>query len=173
MLPARWTDAEGHSQEVPFSFEAETATQGEMITTLGRGGEHFRGPYVRLEASARGQLVTEIYDGFASPEWEDWKREPDGDWTAAAKSFGDFAEFYTGKVVATLKGSEGHSMRCRLSLSDPVGGLLRGGSGTCQVSDGGRVDLEFAESPPGSAAFDPDPESPPGSAAFASAPQAP
>jgi hypothetical protein len=56
---------------------------------------------------------------------------------------GEFAAFYTGKVVATLSGGRGHSMRCQLSLNDPEGGLLGGGSGRCQVSDGGSLSLEF------------------------------
>ena len=66
-------------------------------------------------------------------------------WVAEAKSYGDFAHFYTGKVVATLKGSEGHAMRCRLSLPRPAEGLLGGGEGTCQTTDGSRIDLEFSD----------------------------
>jgi len=145
LLPARWTDAEGRSQEVPFSFEARNTTSGELFTTLGKGGEHFRGPYVLLQDSTKGHLVTEIYDGWSSPEWEDWEQEPDGDWIATAKSYGEFAHFYTGKVVASLTGSEGHVMRCRLSLPRPDLGLLGGGEGSCQTSDRSRIDLEFSE----------------------------
>jgi len=143
MLPARWTPPGGRSQEVPFSFEAENSKTGMMFTTLGKGGEHFRGFYVRVEQSTKGYLVTEVYNGWSSPEWEVWQHDPDGNWTATAKSFGDFAHFYTGKVVATLNGSEKHSMRCRFTLANPQASLLRGGKGECQVSDGGRVDLDF------------------------------
>lgn len=142
MLPARWTDAQGQSREVPFSFEAR-GPGGEMFTTLGRGGEHFRGPFVHVRASTQGEVITEVYDGWSSPEWEAWQHEPDGDWVATATSFGEFAHFYTGRVVATLQGSEGHAMRCRLTLTNPHADLLESGHGTCQISDGGRLDLEF------------------------------
>jgi hypothetical protein len=143
MLPARWIDPASGSQPVPFSFEQESDTAGVMFTTLGNGGEHFRGRYVRVEKSTQGRFVTEIYDGWSAPEWEVWQHEPDGDWTETASSTGDFAHFYSGRVVASLRGSEGHSMRCRFSLDHPEGGLLAGGEGDCQISDGGQVSLDF------------------------------
>jgi hypothetical protein len=34
--------------------------------------------------------------------------------------FGEFARFYTGKVVATLNGNQKHSMRCRFTLTNPT-----------------------------------------------------
>jgi len=143
MLPARWLTADGRSQEVPFSFEVESDSQGLLLTTLGDGGEHFRGPYVRVEESTQGEWVTEVYNGWSSPEWETWKHDSDGGWTETAKSFGDFADFYTGKVVGTLHGSENHAMRCRFTLTDPDAGWKQGGKGECQVSDGARVELDF------------------------------
>jgi len=143
MLPARWSTDDGPSQEVPFSYEVESDDRGLLETTLGKGGEHFRGPYVRVEESTKGEWVTEVYNGWSSPEWEAWHHDADGEWTATAKSFGDFADFYTGKVVATLRGSENHAMRCRFTLTDPEAGWEEGGKGECQVSDGARVDLDF------------------------------
>jgi hypothetical protein len=143
MLPARWTAPDGSSQEVPFSFDAVSSETGGMFTTLGKGGEHFRGLYVRVEQSTQGHLVSEVYDGWSAPEWEVWQKDPDGHWTALATSYGEFAHFYTGKVVATLSGSENHSMRCRFTLANSQSDLLQGGKGECQVSDGGRIDLEF------------------------------
>ena len=143
MLPARWMPAEGPSQEVPFSFEGEGTSEGLLFTTLGKGGEHFRGRYVLLEQSTQGHLVTEVYDGWSTPEWNVWKKEPDGHWTATATTFGDFANFYTGKVVAYLPGNEGHAMRCRFTLTRPQGGFLAGGTGECQTSDGSTVALQF------------------------------
>ncbi len=143
MLPARWTAPDGRSEEVPFSFDAEGSSTGQLFTTLGRGGEHFRGSYVLLEQSTQGHLVTEVYEGWSTPEWTVWEKEPDGHWTAEATTFGDFASFYTGRVVAYLPGSEGHAMRCRFTLSRPGEGFLAGGRGECQTSDGGAVDLTF------------------------------
>lgn len=45
--------------------------------------------------------------------------------------------------MATLNGGEKHAMRCRFTLKEPQAGLLRGGKGECQFSDGGRVELDF------------------------------
>lgn len=143
MLPAYWTSPNGRRQAVPFSFDTINAETGKMFTTLEKGGEHFRGIYVRVEASTEGHLVTEVYNGWSSPEWEIWQHDPDGNWSATATSFGDFAHFYTGKVVATLEGSEENSMRCRFTLANPHTGLLRDGKGVCQISDGGRIELDF------------------------------
>lgn len=143
MLPARWTGPNGHSQEVPFSFEASNAKMGKMYTTLGKGGEHFQGIYVRVEASTKGHLVTEVYNGWSSPEWEIWQKDADGHWTATAKSFGEFAHFYTGKIVASLRGNQGHQMRCRFTLTNPQADLLRDGTGECQITNGERIDLNF------------------------------
>ena len=143
MLPAHWTAADDRSEAVPFSFEAEGSSTGLLFTTLGAGGELFRGSYVLLQESTQGHLVTAVYDGWSTPEWSLWQKQPDGHWTAEATSYGDFAHFYTGKVVAYLPGSEGHAMRCRFTLNRPSGGFLEGGTGECQTSDGSRVDLEF------------------------------
>lgn len=143
MLPARWTAADGRSEEVPFSFDAEGDSSGLLFTTLGAGGEHFRGNYVLLQQSTQGHLVTEVYDGWSTPEWNVWEKEPDGHWTAEAASYGGFAHFYTGRVVAYLPGSLGHAMRCRFTLKQPSGGFLAGGTGECQTSDRSAVDLSF------------------------------
>ena len=143
MLRARWTAPDGRTLAVPASFEAESSERGMIFTTLGQGGEHFRGVYVRVEKSTKGHLVTEVYDGFSAPEWQVWNHDPDGDWTATATSYGDFAHFYTGRVLASLSGSEGHSMRCRFDLNVPLAGLSEGGTGECQVSDGGTLALSF------------------------------
>lgn len=143
MLAARWIPLEGPSQEVPFSFEGEGTSTGFLFTTLGKGGEHFRGSYVLLQESTQGHLVTAIYDGWSTPEWNLWEKEPDGHWTAKATTYGEFADFYTGKVVAYLPGSRGDAMRCRITLNQPEGGFLTGGSGACQTTSGSRVDLDF------------------------------
>jgi hypothetical protein len=145
MLPARWTPPRGESQAVPFSFESQgrDTGQGTMHTTLGAGGERFEGDYLRIQKSTKGELVTAMSISWSGPEWELWKHNADGSWTEEGVSVGEFARFYTGKLIATLQGDRGHSMRCQLSLKDAEGGLLAGGKGHCQVTDGGTIDLEF------------------------------
>jgi hypothetical protein len=81
--------------------------------------------------------------GWSGPEWQLWKHDPDGGWTEEGVSVGEFARFYTGKLVATLQGNRGHTMRCQITLKEPEAGLLAGGSGRCQMTDGGGVKLEF------------------------------
>lgn len=143
MLPARWTPPQGPVQEVPFSFEAQSKTRGTLSTTLGEGGEQFHGRYVQMEKSLHDDLVMGIYDGWSDPQWAAWGDGPDGEWTAAGISFGDFSRFYTGRMLAGLTGDRGSAMRCQIHLNDPATGLGGGGTGTCQVSNGGRVDLRF------------------------------
>ncbi len=145
MLPARWKPPEGAVQEVPFSFESlgRDTVRGRMHTTLGSGGERFEGDYLRIQQSTKGDLVTAMSVGWSGPEWQLWKHDADGDWTQEGVSVGEFAHFYTGKVLATLRGDRGHAMRCQLTLKDPEGGLLDGGTGRCQVTDGGSLTLDF------------------------------
>jgi hypothetical protein len=143
MLRATWTALNGATQEVPFSFVSESETHGTMFTTLGKGGEHFHGPYVRVEESTKAHMVTVIYDGFSAPEWGVWQHDAEGQWTETSVSYGDFAHFYTGKVVASLSGGGGHAIRCQFVLNEPRAGFLQGGTGHCQISDRGRIDLDF------------------------------
>ncbi len=145
MMEARWTAKDGGSEMVPFSFEALGETHGGLFTTLGKGGEHYSGPYVLVEASTEGKLVTEVYDGMSSPEWTAWEGGPDGTWHEVGISFGAFAHFYTGKVVASLQGNRGDRMRCQLQLERPSDGLLGGGTGRCQTTAGDRIDLSFSD----------------------------
>lgn len=145
MMEARWTAPDGHSEMVPFSYEVLGETHGGLFTTLGKGGEHYTGPWVQVEASTRGAVVTEVWNGMSGPEWTAWQDGPDGSWHAVGISLGDFAELYTGKVVASMDGNEGHRMRCRLQLEDPAQGLVGGGTGRCQTTAGDRIDLAFSQ----------------------------
>jgi hypothetical protein len=54
-----------------------------------------------------------------------------------------FVRTYSGRVVATLFGDKGNTMRCRFQLTNPEAGLSSGGVGECQVSSGGTIDVEF------------------------------
>lgn len=145
VLPAYWTPPQGSRQPVPFSFESQgdDTAQGTMHTTLGQGGERFEGSYLRIQESTKGELVTAMSVAWSGPEWQLWKHDADGDWTQEGVSVGEFARFYDGKVTATLRGDRGHAMRCQFVLKDPEAGLLQGGTGRCQVTDGGALSLAF------------------------------
>ena len=144
MMEARWTAKDGHSEMVPFSFEELGETHGGLFTTLGKGGEHYSGPYVLVRAATDGKLVTEVYDGMTSPEWTAWQDGPDGTWQEVGVSFGAFSDFYTGKAVASLDGNRGDRMRCQLQLERPSEGLAGGGTGQCQTTAGDRIELAFS-----------------------------
>lgn len=143
MMTAHWTSLEGQSLEVPFRFESMSNEHGVLFTTLGPGGEHFSGPYVLAESSTQGKLVTEVWNGMSSPEWAVWDQDAQGNWHAEATSFGAFAHFYSGKAVASMKGSLGDSMRCQLHLLEPAKGPLAGGTGECQTTLRDHIALSF------------------------------
>jgi hypothetical protein len=145
MLPAEWTSPDGTREPVPFSYEGEGKATGILFTTLGKGGEHFRGRYALVEASPRSHVITEVFDGWSSAEWTAWERKPDGQWTAEAGGFAQLGHLYTDRIVAYLPGSDGHSMRCRFTLNRPESGFVEGGHGECQTTDGSEIELEFGD----------------------------
>jgi hypothetical protein len=55
----------------------------------------------------------------------------------------EWVQLYSGKVVATLFGDQGDSMRCRFQLTDPQAGLSGGGVGQCQVSNGWEINVQL------------------------------
>jgi hypothetical protein len=65
-----------------------------------------------------------------------WYRGPidDLDWPA-------FVKIYTGRVIANLKSDDDATrLRCRFRIDDPRAGLVRGGHGDCQLSNGQSID---------------------------------
>ena len=54
-----------------------------------------------------------------------------------------FVRNHSGKVVTTLFGDKGNTMRCRFRHTNPEAGLSSGGVGECQVSNGGKIDVQF------------------------------
>jgi len=141
MMSARWTPSGGVTQSVPISWESSSSSHGTMHATLGKGGEHFNGKYVRIELGQPKAVVTNIYTDWNSEIWNGYVWDPvvEGE----VLDYDVFVNHYSGKVLATLFGDRGNSMRCRFTLQDPERGLLQGGVGECQVSDGGKLDVEF------------------------------
>ena len=50
---------------------------------------------------------------------------------------------YSGKVIATLFGDKGGTMRCRFHLSQPAAGMEGGGVGECQTKAGDKIIAQF------------------------------
>lgn len=152
IIAARWTPAGGSTLPVTLSWESQDDTHGVIHATLGPGGEHFRGHYVRVTAQTHVNAVMPIVGGWG-PVWSGYTWGPAVDpwwWGAGAmpatygtEYYSGFVRAYTGKVVATLFGNHGHSMRCRFTLNDPGLGLVGGGVGQCQTSNGSTLDAQF------------------------------
>ena len=152
IIAARWTAAGAETVPVTLSWESADDTHGHIFATLGPGGEHYRGQYVRVTQETHVNTIAPIV-GAWGPVWSGYAWGPSVDpwWWGpgampgvyGAEYYSGFVRAYTGKVVATLFGNHGHSMRCRFSLNDPIEGLVGGGVGRCQTSDGSQLDAQF------------------------------
>jgi len=144
ILAGTWRPSPEREATVTLSWTATDPVHGVVHTTLGEGGEHFRGQYARVleRHGERTHVVVTAIHG----EWLDerWSGRPwaDADYVKIVE-YPAFTRHYAGRVLATLEGDRGHHMRCRLLLDDPDAGLMAGGRGHCQVSDGGTIDVRF------------------------------
>ena len=125
---------------VTFSFQSERFGEGGRLTVALPGGEYFSGRYLQITSTSTTDVVQPI-SMFWGPRWHHWGPfgppwMEEGDHTA-------FVRNYSGKVVATLFGDKGNTMRCRFQLTNPEAGLSSGGVGECQVSNGGKIDVQF------------------------------
>jgi len=152
IIAARWTPPDGDTAPVTLSWDSVDDTHGKMFATLGAGGEHYRGQYVRVTTQTHVNSIAPIV-GAWGPVWSGYAWGPGVDpwwWGPGAMPgaygsayYSGFVTAYTGKVVATLFGNHGHSMRCRFTLNDAAEGLVGGGVGECQTSDGSQLDAQF------------------------------
>jgi hypothetical protein len=113
---------------VTFTYTASWTRNGGTLSTTLPSGEGFSGQYVQI-ASTRPVDTIEPY--FWDPAWIDWGPS-DTLWFNGSN-----------KVVATLFGDKGDSMRWRFRLNDPERGMPGGGVGECQVSNGSHIDARF------------------------------
>jgi len=151
IISARWTAPDRGTTPVTVSWDAEDRKHGHIYTTLGPNGEHYHGTYVRITAETHVSTIAPVVGGWSGVwtryDWglasDPWAWGPGLGPVYGAAYYNGFIEAYTGKVVATLFGSHGHSMRCRFDVADPELGLTGGGIGTCQTSDGATLDAEF------------------------------
>jgi hypothetical protein len=144
IMAGRWTPKGGvDAQSVPFSWNSHHENHGVIHTTLGKGGEHFNGQFVLVESSTSGPVVETIYSDWYAPAWAELDWDTEGNLPGEGVELVGFVHHYTGKVLATLFGNDGRSMRCQLTLNDPRRGMVGGGIGECQVSDGSAIDVQF------------------------------
>lgn len=131
---------------VTFTFDSDTYSHegGNLHATL-PDGERFYGNYLRISNGTETRWIEPIYTGFGQPVWEGVGFGPGGAWeyAGAGAPLVDFQKHYTGQVLASLGGNRGTQMRCRFHLVDPQQGLLGGGTGECQVSNGATIQVKI------------------------------
>ena len=127
--------------EVVMSWEEGSGSNGGSISTTLAGGERFTGQFVRVTAGAGPEAFGPYYSAWGpvwGPAWGVGADPWGGDVTMV-----EWVQLYSGKVVATLFGDRGDSMRCRFQLTDPEAGLSGGGVGQCQVSNGWEINVQL------------------------------
>jgi hypothetical protein len=70
-----------------------------------------------------------------------WTTLPDGQRYAGKYFLTPYAPDH--HMISTLEGDRGGSMLCRFRLNEPGVGPDGGGTGTCEISEGGVIDLTF------------------------------
>lgn len=128
---------------VQMNFETEIFDSGGTLTIRLPSGEEFSGPYEQISPDSAGDTLGTPWGGWGGwpAYWNDW-----GSFGAAwvqGKDYATFMQNYSGKVVATLFGNRGDTMRCRFQLANPDEGMAGGGLGECQTSTGAHVEAQF------------------------------
>jgi hypothetical protein len=132
----------GQSAAAPVTMEFQSdrsGTAGKISTTL-PNGESFTGNYVQITSATEESSLNPFWSGW-SPYWSDWNHF--GDPWVDGPGFATFRTNYSNRVVATLFGNRGGTMRCRLDLKSPRKGMASGGAGECQTSKRERIDVQF------------------------------
>ncbi len=128
------------SAPVTFAFKSDRFGEGGSLSTTLPDGEIFSGRYLQITSTTTENAVAPMFRGW-EPYWRTWG--PYGYPGYPDENYSTFRTYYSGKVIATLFGDKGTSMRCRFRLSDPRSGLSGGGTGECQLSTGGTIQVQF------------------------------
>ena len=146
MMTADWTPAAKsgiEEQKVIIAWESESDHTGNMTFTLGRGGQRFVGPYMLLETTVQHVETQPLYGLWDSPNFDEWAVGGSDAWFSPGWGVTAWVDHYDGRVVSGLNGNRGGSARCHFTLSNTAAGLPGGGTGECQVSDGGLLKASF------------------------------
>ena len=135
--------AQQNPTPVQMSFETEMLDSGGELTIGLPSGEEFTGPYEQIHSHETGDTLGTPWGGWGSwpPYWPDWG--PFGTAWVRGDDYATFVQNYSGKVVATLFGNRGDTMRCRFQLKNSEAGMSGGGVGECQTSSGSHVEAQF------------------------------
>lgn len=135
----------GQSSTTPIKMEYQTERFGDggtMTATL-PSGESFEGRYLQITSASSGDTLGTPWGGWGpwDPYWTDWG--PYGTAWVGGLDYASFVQNYTGKLVSTLFGNRGDTMRCRFQLANPIDGITAGGVGECQTSNGDKIEAQF------------------------------
>jgi hypothetical protein len=124
---------------IQFKSDLGGGTGGKIWTTL-PSGETYTGKYLQITTTTEERGLSPLWTGW-TPYWRDWG--PFGGPWQEGPDFTAFRTNYSDKVVATLSGNQGDTMRCRLHLKEPVREMAGGGTGECQTSKRERIEVQF------------------------------
>lgn len=130
------------AQPVTVAWQARRRTEGQMTFTLGPGGERFEGSYLLIEKTTAKLQVQPMYQAWQAFGIQDGA-VPGTGWLVPAADVDWYVQRYDGHVVASLTGDRGDHARCRFDLADTGAGIPGGGTGECQLSDGGSLSVRF------------------------------
>jgi len=122
---------EDEAAVVTFDWQSEGDASGVLTAALTDGRE-FSGPYFRIAAETRVELLGPLWEGWTtSRDWRYWQPGQ------------DFLKHYDGKVLASLTTAAGERMRCKFRFATPASGMVGGGEGKCQLADGTKLQATF------------------------------
>lgn len=146
IMVAQWDPSKksGESpQKVMIAWHSESSLTGSMTFTLGPGGQRYVGPYLLLEKTVAHMATQPFYDAWDSASFRGWGAGGIDPWFEPGWGMSVWVNHYDGRVVSTLQGNRGGSARCHFTLKQTNLGVAGGGTGQCQVSDGGLLDATF------------------------------
>jgi hypothetical protein len=146
IMAADWTSPTGSGipeQKVTIAWESRTSTTGSMTFTLGRGGQRYIGSYLLIENTASHLELEPLYHIWDPGSFEAWPVTAADPWLGPGWGMSTWVQHYDGRVVVGLHGNRGGNARCHFTLSNTELGMPGGGTGECQVDDGGDLDVRF------------------------------
>ena len=146
IMVADWTPpakAEAKPQKVMIPWESNSRITGQMTFTLGPKGQRFVGDYVLIEKTQGHVAATPLYDAWEAGSFDGWTMGAVDPWFEPSWGMSVWVDHYDGRVVALLSGNRGGQARCHFTLRVTEAGLEGGGTGECQVNDGGHLAASF------------------------------
>ena len=146
IMVAEWNPppkSDESTQKVMIAWESESSLTGSMTFTLGPGGQRYVGQYLLLEKTVSHMATQPFYDAWDSASFRGWGAGGIDPWFEPGWGMSVWVNHYDGRVVSTLQGNRGGSARCHFTLKQTNLGVAGGGTGQCQVSDGGLLDVTF------------------------------